>query len=502
MESDRRLYWIWMAETFGQGSVTAAKLIRKYKDPEIIFTKKFLEMNPQESFTDAELMRITKKIGKPSLVHSAEILSRCGSLHIKVITPESEEFPKRLNQLRDMPMVLYVYGSLPKCNEKLLVTVVGTRTMSDYGRNLAYSFGSGLAFGNAVVVSGMALGTDSMALCGALDAGGEVIAFLGSGVDVIYPSDHRELYKKIVSRGAVVSEYPPGTRPIGRHFPVRNRLMSGISEAVTVVEAGSGSGALITAKHALEQGRKLFAVPGRVGDTGSEGTNLLLVEGALPVISAEDILCEYSFSYQGRISVDNVRASMRGINTEELSENAMNRMRVGTRKDKPNGEKNFYGSGSYGGRAPYDPAKNEPVSIADEGKSAEAKAVKSASSEKKAETKREADAVQTKKKSGILEKIKDKVSAEKKNVAEKTEKKMIPAKKIELDMLDENEIKVYNRMKPDVPMLPDELTDKDCPIGDVLSALTMLEMAGAVEAGSGGYFMRVSPDDIMQSIND
>ena len=178
MEVDRSIYWVWMTETFGQGSVTAAKLIKKYKDPQIIYNGSFLKMDPEEIFTDAEIGKIKKKLEKVSLLDAEDIVSRCRSLKIKILTPESDEFPKNLLQLRDMPMVLYVYGHLPRCNEKMLTTVVGTRTMSDYGRDLAYSFGAGLAFGNAIVVSGMALGTDSMALLGALDAGGEVIAFL------------------------------------------------------------------------------------------------------------------------------------------------------------------------------------------------------------------------------------------------------------------------------------------------------------------------------------
>ena len=377
----------------------------------------------------------------------------------------------------------------------MLVAAVGTRTMSDYGRNIAYSFGAGFAFGKAVLVSGMALGTDSMALIGALDAGGEVIAFLGSGVDVIYPADHREIYKRIVSRGAVISEYPPGTRPIGRHFPVRNRLMSGIADATVVIEAGTTSGALITARSAVRQGKRVFAVPGRIGDSGSEGTNLLLVEGALPAVCAEDVISEYTFEYGEMLDIDNIRASMRGIDIDVLSKNAMDRMRVGSRKESSDsgstsaGDRNYYGSGTYGGRAPV--KRDDAVR---ESASAPEKIREEAPMQDTEEPKKKND--------GVLSQIKKKISQKKVPENEKSEKKMIPAKKIELDMLDESEIKVYNKMKPDVPMLPDELADASCTIAEVMSALTMLEMAGAVEAGGGGYFKRISPDDIMQSIND
>jgi len=496
MEEDRRLYWIWMAETFGQGSATASKLIKHYKNPQIIFDKSFFDMNPESIFTETELAKIKRKLDRPSLVRAGEILARCKALRISVLTPEDREFPGNLKQISDMPMVLYVYGHMPDCSKKMLVAAVGTRTMSDYGRNIAYTFGAGFAFGKAVLVSGMALGTDSMALIGALDAGGEVIAFLGSGVDVIYPADHREIYKRIISHGAVVSEYPPGTRPLGRHFPVRNRLMSGISDATVVIEAGNMSGALITARSAVRQGKRVFAVPGRIGDSGSEGTNLLLVEGALPAVCAEDVLSEYVFEYGSMIDIDNIRASMRGVDIDVLSKNAMDRMRVGSRKENPgrsevsSGDRNYYGSGTYGGRAPV---KRDEVP----GMTEHAEREKIQKEEKtRAKTERH------KENKNVLSQIKEKISPKKVPENEKSEKKMIPAKKIELDMLDESDIKVYNKMRPDVPMLPDELVDDSCSIGDVMSALTLLEMAGAVEAGGGGYFKRVSPDDIMESIND
>lgn len=497
MEEDRRLYWIWLAETFGQGSATAAKLIRHYRKPEMIFDKSFLEMNPERIFTEEEMSRIKKKLERPSLMKAAEILARCKSLRIHVLTPDDKEFPENLKRIPDMPIVLYVYGHMPDCSKKMLVAAVGTRTMSDYGRNIAYSFGAGFAFGKAVLVSGMALGTDSMALIGALDAGGEVIAFLGSGVDVIYPADHKEIYKRIVSRGAVISEYPPGTRPIGMHFPVRNRLMSGISDATIVIEAGTTSGALITARSAARQGKRVFAVPGRIGDSGSEGTNLLLVEGALPAVCAEDVLSEYTFEYGAELDIDNIRASMRGINIDVLSKNAMDRMRVGTRKEgtdrtgASSGDKNYYGSGTYGGRAPVKREEAVRENTSDDAKE-----------EIRDESKPKIKEERQDKNKNVMSQIKEKISPKKVTKNEKSEKKMIPAKKIELDMLDESEIKVYNKMRPDVPMLPDELVDDSCSIGDVMSALTMLEMAGAVEAGGGGYFKRVSPDDIMQSIND
>lgn len=505
MTDDHRLYWIWLAEAFKQGSTTAAKLIQRYGSAEAIFDGAADNIRPDEMFTSANISKIKNILHKPSLKRAAEILSRCDHLGITVLTPEDEAFPTPLKNLRDMPLVLYVKGTLPNCSENLLTTVVGTRSMTDYGRTVAYSFGAGLAFGGAVVVSGMALGADSMALIGALDAGGVVIAILGCGVDVVYPADHREIYNKIIRHGAIVSEYPPGTRPVGHHFPVRNRLMSGIADATLVVEADAFSGAMITARHAIEQGKMLFAVPGKVGESGAEGTNLLLCDGAIPALDATDILREFEFVYSGRISVEFAQKGLYGLDFETLSVNAMARSRIGTGSKTIGAEKNYYGSGSYGGRA-SDTYNREAENIT--GKETPFKKETNASVKKTAEkkpAKRENSTLENTSKK-ILSSIVEGLGAKKETISEqeeeKTDKKMIPAKKIELDMLDESEIKVYNKMKPDVPMFPDELVDEHTTVSDVMSALTMLEMAGAVEASGGGYFKRVSPDDIMQSIND
>ena len=502
LKEDHRLYWIWMAESFGQGSTTAAALIRRYKTPQAFFTMTPADFRDEKEFRANTVEKIRKILQKPSLARAAEILSRCDMLGITVLTPEDDSFPEPLRNIRNMPMVLYMRGVLPDCTKTLFTAIVGTRKMTDYGRRIAYSLGAGLAFGGAVVVSGMALGADSMALIGALDAGGTVIAVLGSGVDVIYPADHKEIYRKITERGAVISEYPPGTRPIGKHFPVRNRLMSGISDAAVVVEADADSGAMITAEHAIEQGRKLFAVPGNIGDSGAEGPNLLLREGAIPALCAEDILCEFEFVYGRSISIRNAQAGLRGADLDTLSKNAMARARIGIGKDTPGADKNYYGNGSYGGRAPKQ-EEVQPQSLQSERKESPA----GLQSERQKARKTEAENKSSKKESrnaisGLFGSIRENIRDAQEEKAEKTDKKMIPAKKIELEMLDENEIKVYNKMKPDVPMLPDELADGTTSIADVMSALTVLELSGAVEAGSGGYFKRVSPDDIMQSIND
>lgn len=495
MADDSRLYWIWLAETLGQGSAIAVRLVNAVGGIGKIFENGADGLTADMGFTDDEIKKLRKKLENRSLVRADEILSRCESLGISVVTPDNQIYPHSLRAIRDYPLVLYVKGHLPDCMNNMLTAVVGTRSMSDYGRKIAYAIGAGLSFGGSYVVSGMALGSDSMALIGALDAGGSVIAVLGSGPDVIYPREHKDIYRKILERGAVISEYPPGTPPAGCHFPVRNRIMSGLADATVVVEAGASSGALITANRAIEQGRRLFAVPGKVGDDGAEGTNMLICEGAIPALSAEDILAEFEFVYRDKVSVARAHSLLRGLDMENLSQKAMLKTRIGTSTR----QKNYYGVGSYGGRIrdEFPRQKIEP-------ESPEYSSVQEKTDNMSAE--HEIIKKNTKKQSRLInslfgdKKEKNYQKSEKQTV--NSEEKVIPAKKIELDTLDENEIKVYNIMKPNVPVLPDELVVDGMQVEDILSSLTILEMAGAVESGGGGYFMRVTPDDIMQSPND
>lgn len=476
-------YSVWIAESLGQGNLLASKIAENFS-AKSVYEGCLDEIEDDSLFTEDEMKRISKALRRRSLTHAEEIVDRCEKLGISIVTYESADYPSPLRTLRDMPVVLYVRGKLPDCNNNMLTAVVGTRSMTEYGRRIAYSLGAGLAFGGSIVVSGMALGADSMALIGALENGGRTIAVLGSGVDVIYPREHKEIYNRILSKGAVISEYPPGTPPSGSHFPVRNRIMSGLSDATVVVEADAKSGALITARNAVKQGRKLFAVPGKVGDPGAEGTNMLICDGAIPVTTAEDILIEFEFMYKGQISVAHAHSKLHGLDMNTLSSDAMYRARIGSSI----GHSNYVGNGSYGGRLrsvmhnQIEP-KHEDTSPA-VNKPAQAKTQKNTQPA-------QVDAAVKKQKN-------EKTIKEPK----KTPKKVIAAKKIELDLLDEEDIKVYNKMKPNVPTLPDELVDAETSISDIMSALPVLEMAGAVESGGGGYFMRVSEDDINESPND
>ena len=208
---------------------------------------------------------------------------------ITVLTWDDDAYPARLRTIPASPPVLYVRGSLTPEDEWALA-VVGTRRITRYGQEVTRRLVEPLAAEGVTIVSGLALGVDALAHRTALDAGGRTIAVLGSGVDQIYPSSNRALARRIIEHGALISDYPPGTPPEPNNFPPRNRIISGLSLGVLVIEAGEKSGALITANYALEQGREVLAVPGSILSAQSRGTNRLIADGAIPVCSAEDIL--------------------------------------------------------------------------------------------------------------------------------------------------------------------------------------------------------------------
>lgn len=198
---------------------------------------------------------------------------------ISFLSIEDEAYPYRLKQIPDAPIGIYVKGKLPG-KEQRMVAIVGARMCSEYGRTMAKELGRGLAAKGVCVVSGMARGIDAAGHAGAIEAGGMTCAVLGCGVDVCYPASNRMLYADILEKGSMISEAPPGMQPLPMLFPQRNRIISGLSDAVVVVEARAKSGSLITADQALEQGRDIYAVPGRVDDPLSEGCNNLIRQGA------------------------------------------------------------------------------------------------------------------------------------------------------------------------------------------------------------------------------
>jgi len=222
-------------------------------------------------------------------------VQRVEAAGVRVFTWEDADYPALLREIHDPPPVLYVRGQLLP-EDAWTIAVVGTRRVSVYGREVTHRLVAALARCGLSVVSGLARGIDGVAHQTALETGGRTIAVLGCGVDRIYPPEHRELARNVVRRGALVSEYPLGTMPEARNFPPRNRIISGMSIGVLITEAGQGSGALITADYAAEQGRDVFAVPGSILAAGSAGTNRLIQDGAKMVLEPGDVLQELNLT--------------------------------------------------------------------------------------------------------------------------------------------------------------------------------------------------------------
>ena len=207
---------------------------------------------------------------------------------IILIEKSDSRYPEQLRMITDPPERLYCIGDVGLLNMPM-AAVIGSRKCSEYGKQTAMAVGKSLGMAGACVVSGMAKGIDSFGHLGALKHGGKTIAVLGCGVDICYPAENRNLYDQICTEGLVISEYPPGTAPMPYMFPQRNRIIAGLCSVVTVIEAGRDSGALITATLAAEQGREVYAVPGNITSMWSLGTNKLIADGAMPVVTVDDV---------------------------------------------------------------------------------------------------------------------------------------------------------------------------------------------------------------------
>lgn len=301
------LYWVWLAECLGPASRKLPGLLARFGSAYDIYRADDEELVGFDSDGNEGLLPLADK----SLERACEIVEYCSRRDIGIITFASPEYPSRLKKLQDPPAVLYYRGKLPDFNNRLCIAVVGTRKMSEYGKLAAYKIAYELTAAGALVVSGMALGIDAMAGCGALSASGKTVAVFGCGVDRAYPSNHRRFMSHIIQNGCVISEYPHGTEPRGCHFPQRNRIISGLCQGCLVVEADASSGAIITAKSAILQGRDVFAVPGNIDSEGSVGTNELIYEGAIPARSAKDILENYRDLYSGVLSFKRLENSQR-----------------------------------------------------------------------------------------------------------------------------------------------------------------------------------------------
>jgi DNA processing protein len=282
---DPRRYWVAWNLVKGIGAVRFRTLLSAFGDAQSAW-----QASP-EALREAGLgEKVTGNVAKMRTQISLDkVWEKLEAGNIQVLTWDDEAYPRRLKEIDQPPPVLYLRGNLLP-EDEWAVAIVGTRRVTAYGRQVAEEMASGLARNGVTVISGLARGVDSIAHQAAIDAGGRTIAVLGTGVDQIYPPENRRLAEQILQQGALVSDYPLGTPPDGINFPPRNRIISGLSLAVVIVEAGLTSGALITASFAAEQGRDVFAVPGNITAAQSQGTNRLIQDGATPLLNPQQVL--------------------------------------------------------------------------------------------------------------------------------------------------------------------------------------------------------------------
>lgn len=265
----------------GFGPAKMKELLRCYSSAESAWKTK---LSPQSGLGEKMLQVIGEWKSK---VQPEKLKEMWEKEHIRVLIPEDDEYPLLLKEIYQPPSLLYIKGSL--IGMEKAIAIVGSRKCTSYGRAVAEKFAQELSRNGITVVSGGARGIDTSAHRGALRSG-KTVAILGCGVNVVYPPENRVLFSEIVEHGALISEYPPGTPPIGGNFPARNRILSGICQGTLVVEAARNSGSLITAELALEQNREVFSIPGSIYSLSSEGTHRLIQAGAKLVHSPEDVL--------------------------------------------------------------------------------------------------------------------------------------------------------------------------------------------------------------------
>ncbi len=306
------IHWLWLATRPDMSDRIKAALLEDFPDAEDLF------FAAPESFEG--LAYLDKKafaaLQDKNLKPAQEILDTCMKQDIRILTYRDAGYPARLKNIPDPPVVLYYKGKLLDFDGLPLIGVVGTRRASAYGLTVAKRMGYQIASCGGIVVSGLAFGIDGVSMAGALSADMPVIGVLGCGADIVYPVSNKALFADVIRNGCLLTEFPPGTPPHGWNFPKRNRIISGMSCGVLVVEAPAKSGALITAQRAADQGRDVFVVPGNIDVASCEGSNALLREGAIAVSSGWDVIGEYEGRFGDKIRKNDRPVKLRAYSDE------------------------------------------------------------------------------------------------------------------------------------------------------------------------------------------
>lgn len=457
----RELKWIWLAEKCGAGSTELLRIIDKLGSINDIFDADY------DAYCEVGVSeRLCEDLCDKDLGSAVKILSYCQSAGISVLTYDCENYPASLRNLKDPPAVLYCAGEFRDFNKKLCISVVGTRTMSEYGMRAAYKIAYEVAASGAIVVSGMALGIDGIASSAAIAARGKTVAVLGCGIDIVYPKAHKTLADAIKRHGAIITEFPPATEPRGINFPIRNRIISGLSQGTVVVDAAIDSGALITAKTAILQGRDIYAVPANIDSENSSGTNSLIRDGAQAVLCGNDVIRNYMYIYRDRL---NSAVLMRSDSRSEIDFDFVSRLGVSF-KTSQSGTKKTFADGVPIGKKPTADKKDVP-----EKKSSAPKAHVEKAEAEKPKTETAAKKVPEEKPESYF--------------AQKAEKKGDNSAAV-LEKLSEKQRKIFDEMPLDRAVTVDYLTKTGFALGEVISALTVLEIKGLVSSLPGALYVR------------
>ncbi len=309
--------WIWLAETIGRSGTVFRKLLSRFDHPNELYAADEATIRKIPNLTERNIAALLNKDQSAAV----KILDDCERLGISVVPYVAKEYPNILQEISDPPPLLYVAGTLPDFENRFCVAMVGTRKMSEAGMQNAYRLSWELSSAGALIISGLAEGIDGVCAVGAIQSGKNTVAVVGCGLDIAYPMHHGKLMSHIVKTGgAILSEYPPGTPPTQYHFPVRTRIISGLSQLVVVVEAGMLSGSLITAREAFAQGKKVFTIPADPETHSADGNNKLLQGGAQVILESRDLIERFRYVFQNRPLAERIKPLLGGADRAALRE--------------------------------------------------------------------------------------------------------------------------------------------------------------------------------------
>ncbi len=327
------VYWIWLSQVLKQGSNYVEEVLSRFETPQNLY-----EFGVKNNFNKLNFLSdyVVNRMQNITLDEAKDILEKCKKNNYEIINFNDENYPDRLKNIYSSPLILYVDGNIENLDKIISIAVIGARKCSDYAKEVTRMFVSKMAKSGITIISGMAIGIDGIALKEAINNDARAVAVIGCGLDVDYPIQNRELKKAMKNRPdcCIISEYPPGTRPFAYNFPVRNRIMSGLSVGVLVIEAGDRSGSLITAKIAVEQGKDVYGVPNNIFFENNLGTLNLLKDGATLVTSPDDIINQYKWQYKLNDVKDDKKEVIGNINFVKTQVKTKTEKNVGRKKTK------------------------------------------------------------------------------------------------------------------------------------------------------------------------